>query len=131
MSAFRNTLAASTLLLALPALAGGTPTPQVATASTATAAAEKITAIGDVRRGSMVTVQGSVERILDTDEFRLTDATGSIRVDVGYPNFVPVSEGERVTVRGFVDRDLFRELYAREIVHADGRVTSLNRSRNY
>ena len=87
-----------------------------------------ITAIGEVRRGSMVTIEGTVERILDTDEFLITDASGSIRVDVGYPNFVPVGEGETVRVVGFVDRDLIREVYAREIVHADGRITRLNRN---
>lgn len=87
-----------------------------------------VTSIGEVRRGSMVTIEGTVERILDTDEFLLTDRTGSIRVDVGYPNFVPVGEGETVRVVGFVDRDLIREVYAREIVHADGRITRLGRS---
>jgi uncharacterized protein YdeI (BOF family) len=97
-------------------------------ASTAVAAgAERVTAIGDVRRGSMVTIEGVVKRIVDTDEFTLADASGQIRVDVRYPNFVPVAEGERVKVRGFVDRDLIREIYAREIVHADGRVSRLDR----
>jgi uncharacterized protein YdeI (BOF family) len=86
-----------------------------------------VTAIGDVRRGSMVTIEGVVKRIVDTDEFTLADASGQIRVDVRYPNFVPVAEGERVKVRGFVDRDLIREIYAREIVHADGRVSRLDR----
>jgi uncharacterized protein YdeI (BOF family) len=95
--------------------------------STATNA-ERITAIGEVRRGSMVTIEGVVQRILDTDEFVLADASGKIRVDVRYPNFVPVAEGERVKVRGFVDRDLLREVYAREIVHADGRISRLDRA---
>lgn len=85
------------------------------------------TPIDSVKRGSMVAVEGTVERILDTDVFRLQDSTGRIRVDVGYPNFVPVTEGERVRVVGFVDRDLFKEIYAREIVHADGRVSRLDR----
>lgn len=93
--------------------------------------AESITAINEVRRGSMVTIEGVVQRIVDTDEFILADATGAIRIDVRYPNFVPVAEGERVSVRGFVDRDLFLEVYAREIVHADGRVSRLDRVGRY
>lgn len=86
---------------------------------------EKITAIDDVKRGSMVTVRGTVERILDTDEFRLADETGDIKVYIGWQNFVPVDVGENITVNGFVDNDLILEIYAREIVHSDGRVTQL------
>lgn len=99
-----------------------------AQAAAVPAAAERLTAIGDARRGSMVTLEGAVQRIVDTDEFVLADATGQIRIDVGYPNFVPVAEGERVRVRGFIDRGLFREVYAREIVHADGRISRLDRA---
>lgn len=100
-----------------------------ASSSTHTASAtklEQITPIGDIKRGSMVTVHGTVERILDTDEFRIADDSGDIRVYIGYRNFVPVTEGERVHVTGFVDRDLFKEIYAREIIHADGRVSRLS-----
>lgn len=86
-----------------------------------------VTPINDVQRGSMVTIEGTVDRILDTDEFRIRDATGSIRVDIGYPNFVPVAVGETVRVVGFVDRDLMKEIYAREIIHADGKVSNLQR----
>ncbi|MGK7871257.1 hypothetical protein, partial [Falsiroseomonas sp. E2-1-a20] len=77
------------------------------------------TPIADLRRGTMVTVVGIVDRILDTDEFRLRDPSGTIRVYVG-PNWVPADVGERVTVRGFVDDDLIKEIYARELVRADG-----------
>lgn len=132
MFALRPLTALSSLLVAGAALAAA-PTlpaspPAVASgAAPAVPQAAIVTPIGEVRRGSMVTVEGTVERILDTDEFRLADATGRIRVDVGYPNFVPVGEGERVRVSGFVDRDVFKEIYAREIVHADGRVTRLDR----
>jgi len=101
--------------------------PAPASPTAAAAGAERVTVIGDVRRGSMVTIEGVVKRIVDTDEFVLSDASGQIRVHVRYPNFVPVAEGERVKVRGFVDRDLVREVYAREIVHADGRVSRLDR----
>jgi uncharacterized protein YdeI (BOF family) len=86
-----------------------------------------VTPINDVQRGSIVTIEGTVDRILDTDEFRIRDSSGSIRVDIGYPNFVPVAVGETVRVVGFVDRDPLKEIYAREIVHADGRVSRLER----
>ena len=90
------------------------------------AIAETITPIGEVQRGSNVTVQGAVERLLDEDEFRLTDASGSIDVYVG-PNIVPANVGETVTVRGFVDDDLVLEIYAREMVLADGSVVRFDR----
>jgi uncharacterized protein YdeI (BOF family) len=90
-------------------------------------AAERITPIADAKRGSMVTLEGTVERITDEDEFRLADRSGSIRVYVG-PNWVPVSEGEAITVHGFVDDDLGpRELYARTLTRADGSVVTFER----
>jgi uncharacterized protein YdeI (BOF family) len=93
----------------------------------AAAAQTEVTPIQEVKRGSMVMIEGTVDRILDTDEFRIRDSSGSIRVDIGYPNFVPVAVGETVRVVGFVDRDLFKEIYAREIIHADGQVSNLQR----
>jgi uncharacterized protein YdeI (BOF family) len=86
------------------------------------AVADQVTPVGEVQRGTMVTLHGSVERILDTDEFRLADETGSIRVYVG-PNWVPARVGESVRVSGFVD-DGFGplELYARLLTRADGTV---------
>lgn len=86
------------------------------------AIAEQLTPIGEVKRGTMVTVAGNIERILDSDEFRLADETGSIRVYVG-PNWVPAPVGESVTVAGFVDNGIGRlELYARTLTRADGTV---------
>lgn len=77
-------------------------------------------AIADVQRGTIVAVQGTVERITDTDEFQLADESGSIAIYVG-PTWVPVDVGEVVTVRGFVDDDPGpREIYARELTRADG-----------
>lgn len=132
MSAIRITFAAAALLtVSAPAWTAESPPQAMNTPvyhSAQGQAMALVTAIGDVRRGSMVTIEGTVERILDTDEFLIADATGRIRVDVGYPNFVPVGEGETIRVVGFVDRDLIREVYAREIVHADGRVTRLHRN---
>ena len=93
-------------------------------------AAEIMTPVGDLQRGTMVTVHGTVERILDTDEFRLTDKSGSVRVYVG-PNWVPAEVGEAVTVRGFVDDDIGPlELYARSLTRADGSVANFD-PRNY
>mgnify|MGYP006300280517 CR=1 FL=1 len=84
--------------------------------------AGNVTPIGDLQRGSMVTVSGTVERILDTDEFRLADGTGSVRVYIG-PNWVPAQVGEQVSVSGFVDDDFGpKEIYARTLTHADGTV---------
>ncbi|MEI2421410.1 hypothetical protein V6O07_14145, partial [Arthrospira platensis SPKY2] len=51
-----------------------------------------VTPIAEVQRGTMVTVQGTVERITDEDEFRLADESGTIRVYVG-PNWVPADIG--------------------------------------
>jgi uncharacterized protein YdeI (BOF family) len=85
-----------------------------------------ITPIADARKGTMVTVQGTVEAITDEDEFRLSDATGDIRIYVG-PNWVPVDAGESVTVHGFVDDDLGpREIYARQLTRADGSVIAFD-----
>lgn len=83
---------------------------------------ETITPIGEAKRGTLVTLAGEVERILDTDEFRLADETGSIRVYVR-PNWVPTEVGELVTVHGFVDRDLGPlELYARTLTNQKGQM---------
>lgn len=89
------------------------------------ALAERITPIGDIERGTNVTVTGTIERLLDHDEFRLADDSGAIRVYVG-PNWIDADVGEQVTVRGFVDNDLLREIYARELVRADGSVVQFN-----
>lgn len=103
---FLSTAVAAALLAAAPA--AGTDRP--------------LTPIGDLQRGTMVTVAGVVERITDEDEFRLADATGTVRVYVG-PNWVPADVGETVTVVGFVDDDPGRlEIYARSLTRADGTV---------
>lgn len=93
------------------ALAAGTPTP-----------------IDALQRGTMVTVEGTVARITDEDEFRLQDDTGTVRVYVG-PNWVPADVGEAVVIEGFVDDDLIgpREIYARSLTRADGTVVQLDR----
>ncbi len=89
-------------------------------------AQDNVTSISDLKRGTMATIHGKVDRILDTDEFRLSDDSGDIVVYIGWRNFVPVDVGDVVTIKGFVDDGLTRELYARTIVHADGSVTELH-----
>ena len=89
-------------------------------------AAGGLTAIDDLQRGTMVTVKGTVERITDEDEFRLSDGTGSVRVYVG-PNWVPANVGDNVTINGFVDDDLGPlEIYARSLTKADGTVVNFD-----
>jgi uncharacterized protein YdeI (BOF family) len=94
------------------------------------ASAETITPIGELKRGISVTIKGEVTRILDEDEFRLRDATGSVRVYTGWKNRFVARTGEKLTVRGFVDDDIdkyFRpEVYAFEIVRQDGSVIKLH-----
>jgi uncharacterized protein YdeI (BOF family) len=98
-----------------------------ATLAAPVAFASPITPIADAQRGTMVTVQGTVERITDEDEFRLADASGNIRIYVG-PNWVPADVGESVTVNGFVDNDPGpREIYARSLTRADGTVITFDR----
>ena len=91
--------------------------------------ASEVTKIENLERGASVTLQGEVVRILDEDEFRLRDDTGSVQVYIGWQNRVMVDVGETVTVSGFVDNDLidvFRpEVYAREIIREDGSTVEL------
>lgn len=78
------------------------------------------TLISDLRYGSTATISGTVERITDEDEFRITDASGSVTVYIG-PGIVPFDLGEQITVNGIVDREFGRmEVYARDAVRADG-----------
>ena len=92
-------------------------------------AATAVTPIAEIERGTMVTVAGTVDRITDEDEFRLVDASGSVRVYVG-PNWVPAELGESVTVNGFVDDDVTgpQEIYARSLTRADGTIITFDRS---
>ena len=98
----------------------------MASFSFAAANERPLTEIADVQRGTVVTVVGTVETLLDEDEFRLRDSTGALRVYVG-PNWVPADVGEIITVHGYMDDSWFRpELYAREIVRADGTTVTLS-----
>ncbi|SUZ31459.1 hypothetical protein ROE7235_01205 [Roseibaca ekhonensis] len=90
------------------------------------AMADTVIPISEAKRGMMVTVAGTVEQITDEDEFILSDPSDSIRVYVG-PNWVPADVGEAVTVHGFIDNDLLRELYARTITVANGEIVTFER----
>ena len=90
-------------------------------------AATATTKVSDVRRGDYVMLTGEVVRFTDEDEFVLRDASGSIRVYVGYRNRMPVRPGEKVTVEGFVDFALILEVYAWTITRENGEVINLQR----
>jgi len=98
------------------------------TGSALAAQTDPLVPIAEAERGSFVTLAGEVTRILDEDTFRLTDASGDIRVYIG-PNRMPVRPGDRVSISGFVDDDLFgpREIYADTAQLADGSTVSFNR----
>lgn len=85
---------------------------------------ETITPIDEAARGAALTVQGAVARVLDDDEVRLADASGDIVVYLG-PEAPTIAAGERLTIRGRIDDEWPRELYAREIVRANGDVVAL------
>ena len=94
--------------------------------------AKEVTPIDQLKRGMSTTIAGEVTRILDEDEFRIEDKTGSVKVYIGWKNRVDIPVGEKVTVRGIVDDDLkvfFRpEFYATEIIREDGTVKELVQS---
>ena len=128
----RSTLVASLLNARTLALALSFPLAALAQAQTGASGAATpsndppAVTIADAQRGSMVTLQGRVERILDEDAFRLCDASDCIKIDTGR-TMVPVNQGEEVTVIGFIDRDLLREVYAREIRRASGEAVRTER----
>ncbi len=88
-------------------------------AVTGSAVAQTASTIAEAQRGALVTLKGTVERITDDDEFRLTDHTGSLTVYIG-PTPVPVGVGERISVTGRMDDGLIRELYARSLTRQNG-----------
>lgn len=83
-----------------------------------------VTRIGSLVRNTMVTVEGTVTRINDEDEFVITDSTGSIQIYTGR-SFFTVDQGQRVSVRGLVDDGVMLEIYADEIVLPDGSVVEV------
>jgi uncharacterized protein YdeI (BOF family) len=102
----------------------GASVPPSGTTESAPDASVEATPIDSLVRNTFVTVEGTVERITDEDEFFIADRTGSVKVWTGTA-FPAVAPGEPIVVRGFVDDDLFLEIYAQEIVKADGTVVEL------
>ena len=111
----------SQMKLAQPSTA---PSTEPATSMATSEKPGSITAISDLVRNSRVQIEGVVVRASEEDEFILEDATGSVQVYTGTSFFV-AEVGERVRVSGFVDESLLLEVYAQEIVHEDGRVTTI------
>ncbi|QPH53767.1 hypothetical protein [Pontivivens ytuae] len=87
----------------------------------ASPALAQIITIAEIQRGTMVTISGTVDKVMDDDEFILADETGNIPVYFS-SSTPPVELGEPVTVHGYVDDELVLELYAHEITRADGTV---------
>jgi uncharacterized protein YdeI (BOF family) len=113
-----------TLSFAEPGEAGS-----AAVGSAAPGEAVEVTPIRQVRRGQSATVRGRVERILDTDEFRLVDESGSIRVYIGGTNRLDVAVGETVVVQGTRDDDPWpfpAEFYASSIQREGGASVQLS-----
>ena len=84
-----------------------------------------ITKISELTSYSEATIQGKVVRIFDEDEFRIKDESGKIKVYTGWQNNVRVKNGDKVTVKGYLDPGLIREFYASEITLADGKTIQL------
>ncbi|GEM_PF-2358346 len=83
------------------------------------------TDIRDLVRGTMVTIEGTVTRATEEDEFLIEDSTGSVQVFTGR-TFFTVDPGQQVTVVGLVDDGPFIEIYAEQIVLPDGTVVSIS-----
>lgn len=81
---------------------------------------KNITNISELKNYQVSYIKGEVIRILDEDTFRLEDRSGKIRVYSGWKNPGIVSKGEKVTVKGILDRGLTREFYASEIIRENG-----------
>ncbi len=84
-----------------------------------------ITKISELIRYTDSYIKGEVVRILDTDEFRLKDSSGKIKVYTGWKNTNMVKKGEIVTVRGIMDPGVIKEFYATEIIRENGEVVKL------
>ncbi|MFN3170099.1 MAG: NirD/YgiW/YdeI family stress tolerance protein [Hyphomicrobiales bacterium] len=85
------------------------------------ALAYQLTTVDQLEPYEPAALEGTVERVTDSDTFVFEDATGSIRVYIG-PHRMPVGAGDAVTVKGRLDDDLPREVYADQLVLSDGQV---------
>jgi uncharacterized protein YdeI (BOF family) len=80
-----------------------------------------VSSISELVRNTLVTIQGTVTRASEEDEFILKDSTGSVQVYTGR-TFFTVNVGDVVTVTGLVDEAALLEIYADEITFEDGTV---------
>lgn len=80
-----------------------------------------VSSISGLVRNTSVTVQGTVTRASEEDEFIIKDSTGSVQVYTGR-TFFTVNVGDVVTVTGLVDEAALLEIYADEITFEDGTV---------
>ncbi|MCG8478397.1 MAG: hypothetical protein MI724_04815 [Spirochaetales bacterium] len=90
-----------------------------------------IVPIESLCRGDFATIRGEVVRYRGYDEIIVRDESGRVEIFLGSTRFPrpPVEVGEMVTISGRVDDgliDIRRELYATEIVRADGTVISID-----
>lgn len=86
---------------------------------------KEITEIDALKNYTTAYIKGEVTKILDEDEFRLTDSSGDIRVYTGWRNTNMVSEGSMVTVQGKLEIGWLKEFYAEKIIFSDGKVIEL------
>lgn len=86
--------------------------------------AYELTTVDQLQPYEPAALNGTVERVTDDDTFVFRDSTGTIRVYIG-PHRMPVSAGDAVTVRGRLDDDLPREVYAEQLVLSDGQVVQV------
>lgn len=88
------------------------------------ALAYELTTVDQLQPYEQAALKGTVERVTDDDTFVFRDSTGTIRVYIG-PHRMPVSVGEVITVKGQLDDDLPREIYADQLVLPDGQVVEV------
>lgn len=80
-----------------------------------------LTTVDQLRPYEPATLQGTVQRVTESDTFVFEDATGSVQIYIG-PHRMPVGAGDSVTVNGRLDDGWPREVYADELVLSDGQV---------
>jgi uncharacterized protein YdeI (BOF family) len=85
----------------------------------------KITRISELENYTDSYIKGEVIKILDEDEFRLQDSSGTIRVYTGWKNTNLVKKGDKITLRGTRDPGVIVEFYATEIIRDNGELIRL------
>jgi uncharacterized protein YdeI (BOF family) len=71
-----------------------------------TSALAAINNIRDLKDGSQVTLNGTVDSVQNEREFTLRDETGKIGIDIKSGESVVLKAGDNVTVNGMVDKSL-------------------------